>query len=390
MEEDECNRQRFGIVCCETLSILDGVYEKMVYVILKTYANREKKCFPSVKTIAKDAGICESKTRTVLNTLERKKVIARKPQYKANGGQLTTEYTIYDSVVVSEKKKSTKTSPQKQPNATTIPDTVPEFPTGTLEETAEKERASQVDDAAKHHVSTRDTQSDIKASQTEDVAKHTFICDDEQNVPGLDANVNPTHIPASNTQPSKISRSYDNTRSNHSQDQDNVKYSMEQLKVKYDYQSIISALDPSERVKKDQVDACFNLIVNTINSDYKTFRVHKQLLSRDDMIGKILSLNKDAILWALRKLAQQANVNDNQAYLLTLLYSASDQHTLEKLTDEAKSAHLRQNSAIASGTKQFRNFTERTNNNYMEKILGQYSAAPEDVSSWKKASNVEN
>lgn len=116
------------------------------------------------------------------------------------------------------------------------------------------------------------------------------MSDDEQNVPELDANVNPTHIHCIKYSAIQI---YDNTRLHHSQDQDNVKYSMEQLKVKYDYQSIISALDPSEPVKKDQVDACFNLIVNTINSDYKTFRVHKQLLSRDDMIGKILSLNKE-------------------------------------------------------------------------------------------------
>ena len=30
-------------------------------------------------------------------------------------------------------------------------------------------------------------------------------------------------------------------------------------------------------------------------------------------------------------------------------------------------------SSVAKGTQQFRNFTERKNNNYMEKILKQYS-----------------
>ena len=43
-----------------------------------------------------------------------------------------------------------------------------------------------------------------------------------------------------------------------------------------------------------------------------------------------------------------------------------------------RSASNHTNGSVAKGTQQFRNFTERQNNNYMEKILKQYSKNPEN------------
>ena len=53
--------------------------------------------------------------------------------------------------------------------------------------------------------------------------------------------------------------------------------------------------------------------------------------------------------------------------------AAENQRDQKVKSDAAKRTSSNRASSVAKGTQQFRNFTERKNNNYMEKILKQYS-----------------
>ena len=71
-----------------------------------------------------------------------------------------------------------------------------------------------------------------------------------------------------------------------------------------------------------------------------------------------------------------------------MLYDAKNQRLLDLQNRKAVAAAVAAAAAapqqtqplrgVAKGTEQFRNFTERKNNKYMEKILEQYSLHPED------------
>lgn len=66
----------------------------------------------------------------------------------------------------------------------------------------------------------------------------------------------------------------------------------------------------------------------------------------------------------IKRRNQEKKINNRFAYLRTLI---------QKDIESKKEKESEASPAVAKGTQAFRNFTERTNNNYMEKILKQYS-----------------
>ena len=83
------------------------------------------------------------------------------------------------------------------------------------------------------------------------------------------------------------------------------------------------------------------------------------------------------------KKCQRPNVNFTESILkrwkeknvksLADAEAAENQRDQKVKSDAAKRTSSSRASSVAKGTQQFRNFTERKNNNYMEKILKQYS-----------------
>lgn len=83
------------------------------------------------------------------------------------------------------------------------------------------------------------------------------------------------------------------------------------------------------------------------------------------------------------KKCQRPNVNFTESILkrwkeknvhsLADAQAAENQRDQKVKSDAAKRTSSNRASSVAKGTQQFRNFTERKNNNYMEKILKQYS-----------------
>jgi hypothetical protein len=72
-----------------------SIYERMVYVVLCSFASREGECFPSIGTIAKSAGCSERQVQRSLQKLEEIKVIRKSPAYRpGTSRQLANLYSL--------------------------------------------------------------------------------------------------------------------------------------------------------------------------------------------------------------------------------------------------------------------------------------------------------
>lgn len=331
--EIEHKNEPFWQIGSYTIHSLDTIYQKMMYVMLRQYIDDKKQCFPSVKTLAEECSMSVAKATEVLKELEEKKIITKTSRYLESGGQTSNIYTIHDHVKV--KPKQTKPKP--------INDSVPEFEALTAKQKKEVSAADQADQSKK---STGDTSNDITTLR---LHNNTLLGDSQDE--------NRIEKVAAQTQ-----------------------YREEFLQNQYEYQVMLAEFPE----KKENIDICMNIIFTTVNSKKKDIRIQKEEIPKEKVTDKLLKLTKDDILWAIGKYEQQpTTVHYPKAYLLTLLYDAHNQRVLDLQNKKSVAAAAAappkaQQKAVASGTQVFQNFTGRQNNNYMEKILEQYSLPPED------------
>lgn len=65
-----------------------------VYMYLSNRTNKNRECFPSVKTIANDLNVSKSTVFRALNDLECSGLITRKERYRASGGRSSSLYIL--------------------------------------------------------------------------------------------------------------------------------------------------------------------------------------------------------------------------------------------------------------------------------------------------------
>ena len=339
MPNEKKKKRPFTIIYNDTFLKLSTVYEKAMYMALKMHVNAKGQCFPSVGTLAEECGMGAVKASAVLKELEKKGIIKKEHQYLENGGKTSNLYTVCDELdEQKEVKKKADEKPAKKPSWT--PDLLPEW--NSLVNGDQKKEASRADQADQSE-STPDTSN---------------------------KNITNSHL-------------NNNTESFDSQDEKKAvqtKYSEEFLKNQYEYQVMITEFP----AKKGNIDICIDIIATTINNKKDTIRIQKEEIQREKVAEQLLKLTKEDILWAIAKFEQQpTTIHYPKAYLLTLLYDAKSQRVLDLQNRQAVAAAAaapqpQTPKAVAKGTETFRNFTERQNNKYMEKILEQYSLPPED------------
>lgn len=336
MASNKKNTRPFTLVYNDIFLSLSTAYEKAMYHVLKMHTDSKGQCFPSVKTLAEESGMGLGKANATLKDLEKKGVIKIEHQYLENGGKTSNLYTICDPFITSEESKK----PKEKPKLKVQQDDVPEFEALTAKQKKEVSAADQADQSKK---STGDTSNDITTL-----------------------------------------RLHNNTLLGDSQGENRVvqtKYSMDELKKQYDYAAMVA----EKPEKQASIDICIDIITTTVNSKKDTIRIQKEEIQREKVVGRFLKLTKEDIFWVIKRFEQQPNqIHSPKAYLLTLLYDAKNQRILDCQNRQAVAAaaaappQTQPLRGVAKGTEQFRNFTERKNNNYMAKILGQYSLPPED------------
>jgi predicted transcriptional regulator len=86
------------MVCFEnTILELDlSVYEKMVYAVLCSHAQKEGPAFPSIKTIAKEASCSRSKVFEALKKLEEIGLISRGHRFLERSSATRDDFSLLD------------------------------------------------------------------------------------------------------------------------------------------------------------------------------------------------------------------------------------------------------------------------------------------------------
>jgi len=78
-----------------------NIYEKMIYIVIARYVDKEDKAFPSVPTIAKKGSMSERQVQVIINSLVKKGLIKKEPRInKYNKSKTSNLYTL-----LSVKKK---------------------------------------------------------------------------------------------------------------------------------------------------------------------------------------------------------------------------------------------------------------------------------------------
>lgn len=315
------DKKPYVMLYWDILTKLDNPYELSVYVYLRKHADHATgTCYPSIATLEKETKISEKKIRLILKDLKDKKLITIQNRTLVNGGKTSNIYKLLEF----ENNEEIQAKPPLQ---------------GLQDEKSEQRKRVSGMDRADQSESKQDTQLNNNAN--------------------LQLN--------------------DNTKKKTSQGENRVaqtKYSMDELKKQYDYAAMVA----EKPEKQASIDICMDIITTIVNSKKDTIRIQKEEIQREKVVGRFLKLIKEDILWVITKFENRPNtIHSPQAYLCTLLYDAKNQRILDRQNRQAVAAaaaapqQTQPLRGVAKGTEQFRNFTERKNNNYMDKVMGQYN-----------------
>jgi len=83
-----------------------NIYEKMIYIVIARFVDKEDKAFPSVPTIAKKGSMSERQVQAIINSLVKKKLLKKETRLnKDNKSKLLIYIHCFLLKVISLEKK---------------------------------------------------------------------------------------------------------------------------------------------------------------------------------------------------------------------------------------------------------------------------------------------
>lgn len=280
MEEDKLktltDQRPFFLVYQDFLksNVLDTPYQKLLFIALKSYANSDNTCFPSISKLAEITKMSKRKVQTTLKELEEKKVLKKVKRISENGGMTSNLYTLIDVKEVWENNK------EIEPQKTTI---------------TEEEKNKMIKLLEQSGYTVTQTKKEVPAS------KPTTA---EANTPN----------------------NYKKYTKNVSSCQDNEQYSLVDVKKMYEY----NILTNDYPYKVNEIDAVFNILYEILNTTQKTIRVNKQNKSVNIVKSKFLKLTYEEIMYCIKKYQEQTQtIKNHRSYIITMLYNCKEQMELD-------------------------------------------------------------
>ena len=135
----------------------------------------------------------------------------------------------------------------------------------------------------------------------------------------------PTKVTA---EPDPINKHFDrdNNTKKWTESQPQERYSLDDIKELFEYSVMINDF-PQLRADVDNV---ITILHETLNTTKKTVRIAGEDLPAMPVIGKLMKLTSDEILYSIRKYAENLSpVKNPRAYMLTILYRAKEQYALD-------------------------------------------------------------
>lgn len=250
--------------------------EKDIYIILLMYADSEQKCFPSINTLCKVSGKSNKTVIRALKGLEEKHLLKKEIRITKNG-QSSNLYTLYD-----------------------------------FESVWEAESIEQVPEI----VST-----ETKRKQLYELAQELNYIVKEKEPEALQADQSNND---SSTQINNIDINNNSIKGTKSQDLE--RYTLDQIKQLFDYDIMIQ----DKPYRQQDIDSVMNILYTTMNTTKATIRIAGEDKPTMVVIGKLMKLHNESIMYAIEKFSEQTErIKNPTSYMLTILYNAPEQFNLD-------------------------------------------------------------
>lgn len=254
--------------------LLDNPYQITLYIYLKKFADENNQCFPSLKRLSKLTKMGISKVKTTLNELEEKGVIVKENRTKPNGGATSNLYTLHD-----------------------------------YKELWKAESVEQIKETV-----------DIEELQLFELAKKKgYILTKEKEPTSA-----PTKATDVSTQKNNVYKEQNTISEPKSQDLE--RYTIDQIKQFFDYNIMVG----DNPYLQQDIDSVMNILHTAINTTKATIKIAKEDKPSMVVIGKLMKLNNESIMYAIEKYKEQTErIKNPTSYMLTILYNAPEQFNLD-------------------------------------------------------------
>lgn len=250
-------------------------HEKMVFIALKKFADSNNQCFPSLKKLADVTRISKRKIQDTLKSLEQKHIIGIESRSRADGGDTSNLYTLYDFKEL--------------------------WNAGSSEDIA----------AVANEISEMKLVAELR-SRGYTVTKEK----------GLDNEPTKAHYQAPQLNQFDIV----NTTTNSGESQDLERYTLDQIKQLFDYDIMIQ----DNPYRQQDIDSVMNILYTTMNTTKATIRIAGEDKPTMVVIGKLMKLSYSEIIYAIEKYQEQTErIKNPTSYMLTLLYNSKEQMNLD-------------------------------------------------------------
>lgn len=247
--------------------------EKIIFIILKkflTIGTEQGQVYPKLETICKYAGMTKKTVIKIIKNLQKKGLL----EVEQQGLNKPNLYTIKDYSKMWKVESIDK-----------------------LKETADEIEERQMIEALierGYHV-TKEKELETDSDQTSESS--TYI--------------------------SNVSMGKNSTNEIKSQVE---RYTLDQIKQIFDYDVMIN----DNPYCRENIDSVMDILHNTMNTTKATIRIAREDKPAMVVIGKLMKLHKDSIMYAIKKFSEQTErIKNPAAYMLTILYSAPEQFNLD-------------------------------------------------------------
>lgn len=249
-------------------------HEKMVFIALKKFADSNNQCFPSLKKLANITRMSKRKIQDTLRSLEQKHIIDIDSRSRTDGGDASNFYTLHDLEEL--------------------------WSAGSSEE-----MAAIVDEIEEKRMI------DILTAKGYYISKAKELASDTDQSTDTSTYVNSINIDK------------DTIKKPESQAE---RYTLDQIHQLFDYRAMVN----DNPYKKQEIDSVMGILHNAMNTTKPTIRIFSEDRPAMAVIGKLMKLDKDSIMYAIKKFSEQTErITNPTAYMLTILYTAPEQYNLD-------------------------------------------------------------
>lgn len=287
---------------------LESVYELALFVALKSFANKNNQCFPSVSTLAKKSRMSRVQASNTLQKMINKGIIISEATYRADGGRSSNIYTLYDY-----KKTWASEEPEKEIKENEIKEN--EMVRILLEKGY---KITKEDERKEPNTSLAPT----KVNDVESPLKKT----------SLDFDNKANEAKSQEVKEKKINKSKKNTepRGKAKVSEEKVcateTYSMDYIKETHGYDYLIRAANKNE----DDVNTIMHILYDIYNTGKRTVKVNGVDKPKETVVGRLKKLDVFDIIYVIEEYHKQTvRIKHPISYITTMLYNAHEQQHLD-------------------------------------------------------------